>query len=142
MFSPLSFSSLSLIRLWKHGRSVISWEVNTPDPTRTITYFYPRPISTTYTLHRPLSQPSSCCYHPHCTLITMSLLWLSCFLPSSPFAPSFSPPPSPSPGQERPGRAMCFQSGLDRKSKQGFCVYQATAPSPCSYSRLEAPANW
>ncbi|KAK5871323.1 hypothetical protein PBY51_004209 [Eleginops maclovinus] len=45
-------------------------------------------------------------------------------------------------GHERPGRAMCFQSGLDGKSKQGFCVYQATAPSPCSYSRLEAPANW
>lgn len=60
--------------------------------------------------------------------------------------PFLSPPPSLPPplslGQERPGRAMCFQSGLDGKSKQGFCVYQATAPSPCSNSRLEALANW
>lgn len=40
-------------------------------------------------------------------------------------------------GPERPGgRAMCFQSGLDGKSKQSFCVYQATAPSPRSLSRL------
>lgn len=80
------------------------------------------------------------------SLAAHSSLSCSCGSPSSPpTSSSYFAPPAPlySPaGQEWPGRAMCFQSGLDRKSKQGFCVYQATAPSPCSYSHLEALANW
>lgn len=97
-----------------------------------------------FPLHH-FAQPSSCCcYLPRCTLITKLLSWQSVFSPH--LLILFAPSPSlllySSAGQEWPGRAMCFQSGLDSKSKRGFCVYQAAAPSPCSYSHLEALANW
>ena len=136
-----------LKNLWslrRHGGSVMRLEVNTPDPLRPVTFRYPLPISATFCL--PSITPSPDLPPPDCSSPSQHTHYCGspvALLPP-PLLPRLPPPPSPpsSLGQERPGRAMCFQSGLDGKSKQGFCVYQATAPSPCSNSRLEAPANW